>query len=195
MSNKALRTVDVDATTLKMSLGTIGERVQTEDLQITKHGTPQAVLISPERYQTLLRLEPVQPSVLDQLRTEFDSMLIAMQEQKQAEAMAQLMSAPEDDINAVLTAHYDANPVPSMAEITVARPRKVIKFGLLKIAKPVVKKGAFFAKGGVKTQKAAVVKSYSVKEKFAKAPVAKGVKKAGTYRGMKAKSGSKSAAE
>ncbi len=106
----------IDATSLKMSLGSIGERVRTHDLQITKHGTPQAIVISVDRYQQLTRLEPVDPSSLEALQKEFDDKFARMQLAPQAVAMNRLMDADEDDVNRFLNQHYDRNPVPPMAD-------------------------------------------------------------------------------
>lgn len=108
----------VDATSLKMSLGTIFDRVLTEDLKITKHGNPQAVVMSLERYERLSRLEPVDAVALDALRAEFDAKYAHMQTRKQEAAMNLLMDADEDDITAFLGQHYDANPVAPMAKET-----------------------------------------------------------------------------
>ncbi len=115
MSTRRFIPTVVDATTLKMSLGSIGERVRTEDLQITKHGTPQAMVISVDRYHRLTRLEPVDPSSLEALHQEFDNKLVRMQSAQQGVAMNRLMDADEDDINRFLNQHYDQNPVPQMA--------------------------------------------------------------------------------
>lgn len=112
----------VDATSLKMSLGTIFDRVLNEDLKITKHGNPQAVVMSLERYERLSRLEPVDVAALDALRAEFDAKYAHMQSRKQEAAMKQLMDADEDDITAFLGQHYDANPVPPMAKGAPAAP-------------------------------------------------------------------------
>lgn len=112
----------VDATKLKMSLGTIFDRVLTEDLKITKHGNPQAVVMSLERYERLSRLEPVDVVALEVLRAEFDAKYANMQSRKQEAAMNQLMDADEDDITAFLGQHYDANPVPPMAKGAPAAP-------------------------------------------------------------------------
>ncbi len=115
MSAKRTVPTVVDATALKMSLGSIGERVRTQDLQITKHGTPQAMVISVDRYHRLTRLEPVDPSSLEALQQEFDDKLARMQSAQQGVAMNRLMDADEDDINRFLNQHYDQSPVPPMA--------------------------------------------------------------------------------
>ncbi len=124
MSAKRIVPTVVDATTLKMSLGSIGERVRTADLQITKHGTPQAVVISVDRYLRLTRLEPVDPSSLEALQQEFDDKLARMQSAQQGVAMNRLMDADEDDIKRFLSQHYDQNPVPPMVK-PVAADRKL----------------------------------------------------------------------
>lgn len=103
----------VDVTTLKMSLGTIAERLRTEDLQITKHGKPQAVIISVDRYHQLAQLETLDSSSLEALKKEFDDKLARMQ---QGEAMNHLMHADEDDIIRFLKRHYDQNRSPPTAK-------------------------------------------------------------------------------
>ncbi|WP_295678757.1 type II toxin-antitoxin system prevent-host-death family antitoxin [uncultured Nevskia sp.] len=130
MSAKRTVPTVVDATTLKMSLGSIGERVRTADLQITKHGTPQAVVISVDRYHRLTRLEPVDPSSLEALRQEFDDKLARMQSAQQGGAMNRLMDADEDDINRFLNKHYDQNPVSPMvkpAEAFATGSKRVVR--------------------------------------------------------------------
>ncbi len=116
MSAKRTVPTVVDATALKMSLGSIGERVRTQDLQITKHGAPQAMVISVDRYLRLTRLEPVDPSSLETLQKEFDDKLARMQSAQQGVAMNRLMDAGEEDITRFLNQHYDQNPVPPMAQ-------------------------------------------------------------------------------
>lgn len=126
MTTKRTSLTVVDATSLKMSLGTIGDRVRTQDLQITKHGTPQAVVISVDRYERLSRLEPVDVSSLQALQDEFDRMLAKMQSPQQGTAMNRLMDADEDDITGFLGKHYAANPVPAMADqarVEAKKPR------------------------------------------------------------------------
>lgn len=105
-----------DVTTLKMSLGKIAKRVRNEDLQITKHGKPQAVIISVDRYRRLTRLETNESSPLEALRKEFDKMLARMQRPQQGDSMNQLMHADEDDITRFLKQHYDQNQAPPMAK-------------------------------------------------------------------------------
>lgn len=130
MSAKRTVPTVVDATTLKMSLGSIGERVRTADLQITKHGTPQAVVISVDRYHRLTRLEPVDPSSLEALQQEFDDKLARMQSAQQGVAMNRLMDADEDDIKRFLSQHYNQNPVPPMvkpAEAFATGSKRVVR--------------------------------------------------------------------
>lgn len=116
MTVKRILPTVVDATALKMSLGSIGERVRTQDLQINKRGTPQAIVISVDRYQQLTRLEPIDPSSLDALQKEFDETLARMQSAQQAAAMNRLMDADEEDINRFLAEHYDRKAASGLAE-------------------------------------------------------------------------------
>lgn len=108
----------LDATHLKMGLGSIGKRVLSEDIQITKHGTPQAVIISPDRYAQLTRLEPINPASLGALDQAFEARLDRMQGGKQAAAMDWLMHADEDEITRKLAQHYSRQPI----AVTAARP-------------------------------------------------------------------------
>lgn len=131
MSAKRTIPTVVDATALKMSLGSIGERVRTQDLQITKHGTPQAMVISVDRYQRLTRLEPVDLSSLEALQKEFDDKVARMQSAQQGVAMNRLMDADEEDINQFLNQHYDQNPVPPMT-----KPIEAFAVGTKRVARP-----------------------------------------------------------
>lgn len=112
MSTRIAKAVEVDATSLKMSLGQIGQRVKSQDLRVTKHGRTQAIVISPGRYERLLELEETVHPSLDQSSAEFDALVLAMQTPEQGAAMNRLMTAPEDEVLDTLRAHYAKHPVP-----------------------------------------------------------------------------------
>lgn len=115
MSAKPYSLADLDATRRKVSLSTLCGRVRTQDLKIIKHGAAQAVVISLERYEAFLRLEPIALTALERLQGEFDAMIESMQTPSQSGAMERLMKAPEVELNAFLTRHYDARPLPFIA--------------------------------------------------------------------------------